>query len=354
MDVGADPHAVGVGRLDELEQPRGLAPVGAAGALDVAVVEVTVRRRRHADHLLRRLDHLLALGADVDEERQVVLGDHLREGVHLVGGGVGGGDVDETGGEPAGAGGERLAQRVLHGHDLRRRGLAPGHAHHVAADGRVPDQRRRPRRAPEPDGGEVVGEGLPAPVLLGQATVEAGLEAAEVVVVGRDRRRGDAILAEDLERAALQELGDVADRRPVGTRDDRPQIGVAVQVDEARGEGQPVGVEDRLGRRRRQRRGDRGDLSTVETEVGDHGVGAGAVEHRGTSDQHAPTIPRAGPTHAFVDAPASQQDGPTHTFVNIRSNARGQVDRLLKEREPRRRWPVRPSSRLPSCGAAVW
>ena len=93
-----------------------------------------------------------------------------------------------------------------------------------------------------------------------------------------DRRVGQAVLAEHLQRHALGHL-----RQVVGLGQDL-EVGVRVHVDEPGREHQPAGVDHAV---TAQAGADLGDPSVVDAHVGAVAGRAGAVDHRRVAEDQA-------------------------------------------------------------------
>ena len=146
-------------------------PVGAPGRLDVAVVEVDAGALGDADDLLGGLDHPVALRPDVDEEPTALGGDDRAQGDELLGVGVGGGDVDEPGGQAQGAARPWLRPRPP-ASPAARRPSAPDRPSPSRAGGRSSGRPGRPRacRRAQAELGHVPRERPPRPATAVRGT----------------------------------------------------------------------------------------------------------------------------------------------------------------------------------------
>ncbi len=192
------------------------------------------------------------------------------------------------GGEADRAGVERLAHDPAHLPHFFFRGFALGRllAHHVHAHRGVPDERADvDRRSAFVDRVEILGEGLEGPCLTetGAQRVERhpldALERAQdqIAVLGAGGRDAEAAVPHHHARHAVPGR----DREHAIPEDLRVVVGV--DVDEARRDDAPAGVEG--GGRRALHVAGRGDASVADAEVALGAGGAGAVDERAAANE---------------------------------------------------------------------
>ncbi len=227
-------------------------------------------------HVLRqRVQHAVALVAHVHEVAAAVPRGHGRQGGDLVRIRVAGGGVDQPRGEAKGPGLHGLVHQGPHVRQLGVRGWAVLHAHRRTAHGGVPHQRHHVHPQRRHARQELV-EGAP---VEGQPAVHEGhVLAKQRVALGHDGRRGEAAVARDLRRHALLGLA-------AGHRVERQvEVGVGVDVDEARREHAPRGVHGFPGLGPGERP-HLGNAAGPHAHVGPKGGLAGAVQHLCVTDQ---------------------------------------------------------------------
>ena len=219
-----------------------------------------------------------------EEPAELADGRAQREQLGVVG--VHAGGVGEPGRQADGPLGHRGAHDLLHRHDVvgaRRHVLPPADQRpdHAVRDqvGRVAGDAPTLETTVEPV--EVLPDGAPGEVEVRRIGVPAGdllAEHGQRVVV--DRRVGQAVLAQQLGRHPLADLGQV-----VGLQQDL-QVGVGVHVDETGCEHEAVGVEHAVGGRRGAARGqDRGDPRAVDEHVGAVAGALRPVDDGGGADE---------------------------------------------------------------------
>ena len=253
VDVGRDVDALRARRVQHAEQLRGLAPPVLHGELHVRDFDRDLRFAADVHDLVDRLPEIDVFAADVADVAPVVALRHLRELDDLLGRRVDARVVFEAGGEPERAGLHFRLHELAHLLDFLRRRMTPEAvlAHDFAADVAVADvgrdvDRRRRLFHPLEEFRDGIGLG---PVLAGDDRRHA---------LAHDRRG-----VPHLEQAVLV---------------------VAVHVDEAGRERQPLGIHDAFARLRRERP-DLGDPVAVDA----HGARARGtsrpVHDRGVDDQ---------------------------------------------------------------------
>ena len=199
------------------------------------------------DHLGDGVEQPVPLVPNMGHERHAEGGGLLGDRDELVGGGVGGRQVDEPEREHAGTRLEAEANLASHVAQALGVRLDPPASEHQLAHGTVADRGHERERGP---GGVERVEVLRRPSTTAMSRdrrprAAAGTPGAPIAARGNGGGR-EAVGIDHLGREALRELR--GQERVV----ERPQRGVRVQVDEARAEHQPAPVDD-LARLRRRR-----------------------------------------------------------------------------------------------------
>jgi hypothetical protein len=217
------------------------------------------------DHFVDRRDHadaVVGLVTDVTGVTAAALGRGLGHLDDLGGGGVAAGRVIQAARQAERAGTHPVADEADHPRQLRRRGIAVGHAENLA-----------PHRAVRDHQADVQADAV---ALVAGAL---GGEVDRTAAVRIDEHGGDALGQHWL--AMLQVRGRQA------------RAGVGMDVDEARRHEPARDVEHRR-RRRRAEIADRGDAVGGDADVGAPRRGTAAIEHLAAAEQDVEALLRVG------------------------------------------------------------
>ena len=280
IDVAGHVHAAGAGAVDHAQDAVHLAPVLAARGLHVGDLHRHPAPLADRDGFLGRLLERGRLAPDVREVEPAAARHAAGEPHQLVRVAVDAGRVHEPGGEAEGARVERFREQPLHALLLLRR--------HRARRGPDRGQPQRPvahelhdvhRGAERPQVIEVLAEGVPGD---GDLAADAARPLLHQIRAARgDRGRREAAHADHLGGHALAHLG--LGRRTLVV----DQVRVRVDVDEAGGDHQALGVDHPL-RLAGQPRPHRRDAIALHRDVGGARGRAAAVHHRAVPDQERP------------------------------------------------------------------
>ena len=295
IDIAGDIQPLRPGRFDGPEHVRHRPPpVPAADGLQVADLHRGLQGPGHPQHLGKGRLHAVPLLAHVDGDHHPAPAEGGEEGDELLGGLIALRRVAETQGHPQRPVREGPAQGGLDGGGLRRREGAGAEARGVRPQGphadELPGVEGQGGALPEvlPHRGEAQLPGVPG---------DGGEIAADLLPVRpRQGRGGKAAVPVHDGGEALAEL-------PVPeVRGKHRQVGVAVDVQEARRQRPAPGV-DALPRRRLPQVPDGGDLPAEDAHIGGNRRPPAAVDDPGVYDlgiQHAMLPPAAPGRHEML------------------------------------------------------
>ena len=256
--------------------------IAAAGRLEVRDLRPDAQFPPDPQRLGEGDVHLVGFVADVGRIERVRRLEVAPDLDDLFGVAVRPGRIHEAGAEAPRAVGKRLAHQPAHRRQLRGRRQPVVHAHRGDAECAVADQGHqvdgRPLRV-EPV--HELAEGAPVEVELGADAARQRAQLGLAVVAQFHGRRREAAVADHLARATLRQR--VLGRRERGVR----EVGVRVEVDEARRQHQAVAVDHLAADRPGGARPHRGDSLTLDRDVGAPPGRAGPVVDRRPSDQIA-------------------------------------------------------------------
>jgi hypothetical protein len=237
--VSRDIDALAPGILHHHEAVDDPAPVPRVASLVVRDLHRQLRLAADLDRFGDRVEQAVGRVADVAHVDAVVAGDDLGQGDDLRRVGVGARRVDQAGGHAEGAGFHALGDQPLHRGQLVSSRLPAVVSHGTTADGPVADHRRDVEgRMAAVDRGHVVSHAAPGEL---EAAGEVGVHA--FVAPADQGSGGRTALADDFGGHALADLA-------LGARMLKDaDVGVGMDVDEARSERLPLSVDHALCRR---------------------------------------------------------------------------------------------------------
>ena len=229
--VARDGQTVAPGTLDGIEHLVEFEPVPLARDLDVTEVQRAPGLATHLEELRDGLQELITFAPQVGDERSLITGQDLAERHQLPGVRETARRVDESSARPDGALLQRLGCDALESIEL-----GVGHVPILVAANFASELTMGHEVAAVEASGvafqapQVVGHRAPVPDEVRRIAVQSGQRLAHALdVLGPDRRRRDAVLAEDLAADPLRRFHQ--ERRVA----EDAEIAVAVRVDERRG-----------------------------------------------------------------------------------------------------------------------
>ncbi len=328
VHVGGDVETGGAGGLDAADHFLHPPPVGAAGDLEVPHLDRDLRLARDGEGLVERLADLLRLAADVARVEAVVARGHFRQRDQLRRLGEAARLVDEAGRDAERALLHRSLDQRLHPGQLLFVGLHVLHPQHGAAHLRRADQHRLVDAGPRSSQpAEVAGQIGPVdgqPVLLQPV--------GALVNPGGVHRRGRDALSGQLGGDALADLALLA------RVDQRVQLALAEQIDEARRDREVVQLEAAL-RFCAREIAHRCDAVAADADVGaepgrpgavdDAAAGEDQIEGRAEKQDHGAPLGATTMTPSSPWAPSTTARTASARRAMVASSSRGEVTSLV-------------------------